>query len=286
MPGQRTLDGKFVLVTGASSGIGEAAALGFARAGAHLILTARREERLLALADRLRSVCTGCETLVVRADLTQREELERLAATALAWRGRVDVLVNNAGFGRLRWLEDLDPVNDVTAQISLDLVAPLLLTRAFLPAMIRQREGCIINVGSVAALIGVPTYTVYSAAKFGLRGMSEALRREVRPFGIQVCLLCPGSVSTEFGKHVQRDPRTQLRVARRVRLPAQQVGDRIVGLARRPRPMVVMPWYMGWLSTLNASLPGLSDSLIHRFYTARLRRQNLTDSAAPNARPS
>jgi short-subunit dehydrogenase len=283
---KRSLDGKLVLITGASSGIGEAAALAFAQAGALLILTARREERLQALANRLRGSSSGSETLVVRADLTQTGEIERLAAEALAWHGRVDVLVNNAGFGRLRWLETLDPLEDVVAQISLDLVAPLLLTRALLPAMIHQRDGCIINVASVAALIGVPTYTVYSAAKFGLRGMSEALRREVRPFGISVCLLCPGPVATEFGQHVQREARTEIAIARRLRLPAQQVADRIVGLARHPRPMVVMPWYMGGLSAVNSSLPGLFDLLIDRFYMGRLRGRKPRGGAAPPAHPS
>ncbi len=284
MPGKGTLDGKVVLVSGASSGIGEAAALAFAEAGAHLILTARREDRLQALAEQLRSTSPRSETLVVRADLTEMRDLENLAAKALAWRGRIDVLVNNAGFGRLRWLEELDPAEDVVAQITLDLVAPLLLTRAILPAMIRQRGGCIINVASVAALIAAPTYTVYSAAKFGLRGMSEALRREVRPFGIAVCLLCPGPVATEFGQHVQRDARTELAIARRLRLSAQAVGDCIVGLALRPRRMVVIPRYMGWLAVVNSSMAGLFDLLIDRFYVARLRRNDQSGGAAPRAR--
>ena len=284
MPGKRSLDGKVVLITGASSGIGEAAALAFAQAGAHLILTARREARLHALRDRLRGAFSRCETLVVPADLSQMRDLENLAAQALAWRGRVDVLVNNAGFGRLRWLEELDPAEDVVAQITLDLIAPLLLTRAILPAMIRQRGGCIINVASVAALIAAPTYTVYSAAKFGLRGMSEALRREVRPFGIAVCLLCPGPVATEFGQHLRRDSRTELAIARRLRRPAHEIGERIVGLARRPRRIVVIPWYMGWLAVINSSMAGLVDLFIDRFYVARLRRDDRSGGAAPGAR--
>ena len=279
-----SLDGKVVLITGASSGIGEAAALAFAAAGAHLILTARREDRLQALAERLRTSSSRCEILVVPADLSQMRELEDLAAKARDWRGRIDVLVNNAGFGRLRWLEELDPADDVVAQIMLDLVAPLLLTRAILPTMIRQRSGCIINVASVAALIAAPTYTVYSAAKFGLRGMSEALRREVRPFGIAVCLLCPGPVATEFGLHLRRDSRTEIAMARRLRRSAQEVGDRIVGLARRPRRMLVIPWYMGCLAVINASMAGLVDLLIDRFYMARLRRDDQSGGAAPPAR--
>jgi len=272
MTGTNPLNGKVVLVTGASSGIGEATVREFARAGAWVILTARREERLRALADRLRAESPQSESLVVRADLTVPSELDTLASQSLAWRGRVDVLVNNAGFGRLRWLEELDPQADVIAQVSLDLVAPTLLTRALLPAMMHQGSGSIINVASVAALIAAPTYTVYSAAKYGLRGMSEALRREVRPFGITVSLLCPGPVATEFGQHVKRDARTALAVADRMRLPVEYVAQRIVRLATHPRRMVVIPWYMGWLAFINAHAAGLADALIDRYYVARLRR--------------
>jgi short-subunit dehydrogenase len=272
MTGTSSLNDKVVLITGASSGIGEATAREFARAGAHVILTARREDRLRALADRLRAEAPQAESLVVRADLTNLSELDTLASQSLAWRGRIDILVNNAGFGRLRWLDELDPQADVIAQVSLDLIAPILLTRALLPAMMQQGSGSIINVASVAALIAAPTYTVYSAAKYGLRGMSEALRREVRPYGITVSLLCPGPVATEFGQHVKRDARTELAVADRVRLPVEYVARRIVRLAIHPRRMVVIPWYMGWLAFINAHAAGLVDALIDRYYVALLRR--------------
>ncbi len=258
-------------MTGASSGIGQAAAWEFARAGAHLILTARREDRLRSLAETIRAQFPHIETLVVPADLTQTKHLESLTRQSLAWRGRVDVLVNNAGFGRLRWLDELDPHEDIYAQLAVDLIAPLMLVRALLPAMIRQRSGTIINVASVASLIAAPTFTVYSAAKYGVRGMSEALRREVRPFGIRVSLLCPGPVATEFGQHVRRDTRTELAIASRMRLSAEQVAQWIVRLAKHPRRMVVIPWYMGLLVVINAHGAGLADWLIDRFYVARLR---------------
>ncbi len=263
--------GKVVLVTGASSGIGQAAGWEFARAGAHLVLTARREDRLRSLAEKLRAEFPQVETLVVQADLTHTDQLESLIEQSLAWRGHLDVLVNNAGFGRLRWLEELDPLADIQAQIAVDLVAPLLLARALLPSMISRHSGAIINVASVASLIAAPTYTVYSAAKYGVRGMSEALRREVRPFGIRVSLLCPGPVATEFGQHVRRDTRTELAVANRIRLPAEVAARWIVRLALHPRRMVVIPWYMGLIVWVNAHAAGLADWLINRFYVARLR---------------
>jgi short-subunit dehydrogenase len=268
----RNLKGAIALVTGASSGIGYAAARSLARRGAHVIATARRVERLQALAAEIGRMDGGAETLVLPADLNMDGEWERVAREAEAWKGRVDILVNNAGFGRIRFLDALDPARDILPQIHLDLVIPILLARALLPGMIARRSGCILNIGSVASLIAVPTFSIYSAAKYGLRGFNDALRREMKEYGVDVCLICPGPVRTEFGLHSGRQPGWEDAGSERTTVEAEVLGELIVKTAERPRRCVVIPWYYRLPAILSNHMPGFVDFLTDRFYARPLRK--------------
>jgi short-subunit dehydrogenase len=268
----KPIAGLIALVTGASSGIGEAAARSLAKRGAHVVLTARRADRLNALAHEIRALGTGVEACVIMGDLTAPGEAERIAREALAWKGRVDVLVNNAGAGRMRFLESLDPQADLLPILNLNLAAPILLIRALLPAMLARSKGCIINVGSTSGLMALPTSTVYSASKFGLRGFNDALRREVRGMGIDVCLVSPGPVRTEFGLHSGRISGATEPSSMRIALPASAVGECIAGLVRRPRRQVVIPWYFTPAVWMFEMFPALADWMMELAYTRRLRR--------------
>jgi short-subunit dehydrogenase len=257
------MSGRVVIVTGASSGIGEATARAFGRAGDRVVLVARRVGRLQQLAAGLP------DALVVPADLTHVGDVERVPRAALARYGRIDVLVNNAGLGRYDWLEDL-PVAEIETQLQVNLLAPILLTRAVLPAMLAQRRGVIVNVGSVAGRIATPTMSVYNAAKFGLDGFSEALRREVGPQGIHVCLIAPGPVAgTEFGAHGAAEGGLRALRGRWGRLrwlhtDADRVAAAIVQLADRPRPRHVLPGIYRAMIAVNALAPGLVDRIVGR----------------------
>ena len=268
----KRLQGKVALITGASSGIGHATAIAFAEAGAHVILTARRQDRLRDLASWIQRQPAAPEALAIAGDLLRPEDICGIAASALAWKGHVDFLVNNAGFGRLRWLDELEAVHDIEEQIWLGLTSCVLLTRQILPSMMAQRSSCIINVSSLAGLLGIPTDSVYSAAKFGLRGFGEALGREVKGLGIHVCTFCPGPVATEFGSHAGRRAETAVWGASLWRLSAEPVAQRIVGLATHPRRLVVWPRTALPIVWLNTLFPGLMDLLVDHFYVRRIRR--------------
>jgi short-subunit dehydrogenase len=251
------MSGRTVIVTGASSGIGEAAARAFARARDRVVLVARRADRLEALAAGLP------ESLAVPADLTSPEDITRVVAAALARYGSIDVLVNNAGVGRYGWLERLSD-GDVGDQIAVNLTSPILMARAALPAMQRQGRGVIINVCSIAGKVGTPTTSIYNATKFGVDGFSQALRREVLPQGIHVCVVYPGpTAGTEFGARART---TGLRVASPswLRTSTEVVADVIVGLADRPRARRVVPWPYNAIIAINALWPGLVDLLVSR----------------------
>ena len=171
-----TLKDKVVFITGASSGFGADAALLFAAEGAQVILAARRQERLEALAGEITS--RGGQAFVLPLDVTNTSELQQAVHTILDKFGRIDILVNNAGFGRLTWLEELDPQADIQAMIDVNLTALVQLTRLVLPHMYARGSGHIINMASIAGYIPAPMYTIYAATKHGVRGFTNALRRE------------------------------------------------------------------------------------------------------------
>ena len=251
--------GKVVIVTGASSGIGEATARQFGREGAKLVLAARRVDRLEALAVEIKATGTGAETLVVQADLSKLEDIQTLIQKTLETFNRIDVLVNNAGFGRLDWLENLDPVKDIQAQFDVNVMGVVQTTRQALPVMIKQRFGQIINMCSMAGLVATPTYTVYAACKHAVHGFSEALRREVKPWGINVSMIYPGGVITEFQSHAGIKRKTNATTPKALLLTADQVGSAVVQLVRHPRAMWILPWTWSFTVWMNRNLNWLVD---------------------------
>ncbi|MBL8101598.1 MAG: SDR family oxidoreductase [Anaerolineales bacterium] len=260
------IKGKVVIVTGASSGIGEATAREFGREGAKVILAARRVDRLQALALEIDSMNTGAETLVIQADLSKLEDIQMLVSQTLERFKRIDILVNNAGFGRLDWLEKLDPVNDIQAQIDVNVMGVIQTTRQVLPVMMKQRAGSIINMCSMAGLVATPTYTIYAASKHAVHGFSEALRREVKPWGIDVSLIYPGGVVTEFSQHAGIRRKTKATTPKFMLLTAEQVAQAVVKLVRRPRRMWIIPWLWSVTMFMNRFVPGFVDyTTINRF---------------------
>jgi NADP-dependent 3-hydroxy acid dehydrogenase YdfG len=184
---------KVVVITGASSGLGEATARRLAREGAKLVLGARRLERLRALAEEL----SLGDDAVVQTDVTDREQVENLVKHAVQTHGRVDAIINNAGLMPLSPLEALK-VEDWDRTIDVNLKGVLYGIAAVLPHMKEQQGGHVINVSSVAGHTVNPGGAVYSATKYGVRVISEALRQEVKPYNIRTTVISPGAVATEL----------------------------------------------------------------------------------------
>lgn len=267
---KRTSEKAVALVTGASSGIGEATARLLAKHGFRVVLVARRAERLQALATEIEA--QGGEALAIVADLSRLEEVQRVASHTLERFGYVDVLVNNAGFGRLTWLEDLDPLADIQGQVQLNLLGLIWMTQALLPAMIARRRGHIVQISSVAGHVAPPMYSVYAATKFGVRGFSEALRREVRKYGIRVSVISPAGTATEFGRRAFVGERPAVSTPRRLTLKADDVARAVLGVIRRPRREVILPWVMNFTVAVNALFPAVVDWAVETFFVSRHRR--------------
>ncbi len=262
-------DQPVLLVTGASSGIGAAAARTFADAGYRVSMAARRLDRLEALEQEIEA--NGGQALAVAADLSAYEDIQKMVSVTLAQFRQVDVLINNAGFGRLKWLEELDPIADIQAQLQINLLAMILVAREVLPHMIERRSGHILNMSSIGGFVATPTYTAYSASKFGVRGFTEALRREVGVYGIHVTGIYPGSVKTEFKDHAGIERKTGQTTPEALRLEPEEVAQAMLKVITRPRRTVILPWQMRFSIWMNSLFPGIVDWIIEKRFT-RLER--------------
>ncbi len=268
----RQLSGQVVIVTGASAGIGAETARVLAAAGAHVIIAARRGERLAAVRAEIEAAGSGAATAVV-CDLTCADDRERLVRAALAINGRVAALVNNAGFGQ-RGPVELVPIEKIRENFELNLFSLIALTQLVVPHLRAQCDGRIVNVSSVAGRIARPLSSIYDATKHALEAISDGLRGELAPFGIKVIVVEPGFILTEFravADEVSRDVAAHAgpyapfytafaRNYERTRRVAGQPAD-IAALihtaltARRPRPRYASPAHAHVLLALKRLLP-------------------------------
>lgn len=190
-------DFSVTLLTGASSGIGLALAERLARRSGTLILVARREERLVQLAERLRIESPSCRVEVEVCDLSEVDAVERLGREALSRHGAVDLLVNNAGLGDIGLFEVSDARKNLS-MMQVNVVAPTMLTRLLLPAMIERGRGAILNISSGFGLVWMPGAAAYVGTKHYMTAWSDSLRCELTGTGVRVTQVCPGPVATEF----------------------------------------------------------------------------------------
>lgn len=193
------IEGKIVVITGASSGLGEATARLLSTQGASVVLGARRADRLNSLADELTGA--GGKALAITTDVTQREEVKQLVDAAVQAYGRVDVMINNAGLMPQSLLERLK-IDEWDRMIDVNIKGVLYGVAAVLPYMKAQKSGHIINVSSVAGHKVRAGTAVYAATKTAVRVISEGLRQEVKPYNIRTTVISPGAVATELPESV------------------------------------------------------------------------------------
>jgi NADP-dependent 3-hydroxy acid dehydrogenase YdfG len=223
------LAGKVVAITGASSGIGAATAVACARAGAAVALAARRKDRVDELAERIGNA------VAFETDVTDEEQCRAFVDGAAAQLGRLDVLVNNAGVMHLGSIED-SPTDEWRRMVNVNVLGLLYCTQAALPHMRRQGSGHVVNVSSVGGRVVGHWSGVYSATKFAVGAISEALRRETMDAGIRVTVLEPGRVETELRDHVRPEVLEQLgsAFANVTPLTAEEIADAIVWAVTQP----------------------------------------------------
>jgi short-subunit dehydrogenase len=248
------LDGAVALVTGASSGIGAAAAVALAAAGATLLLTGRDEVRLAGVAAQAGGT-------VLAADLAADGGAARLAEKALgAAPGGIDILVNNAGLGWAGPLGEV-PAGKAAELAAVNLTAPIELTRLLVPGMIERGRGGVAFVSSIAGVTGVRGEAVYAATKAGLATFAESLAYEVRGRGVTVSVIMPGVIDTPFFSRRG----TPYGRARPAPIPAGRVAAAIVSALEHDRPVVYVPGWLRFPAWLHGAAPGAFRALAARF---------------------
>ncbi len=228
------LDGRVAIITGASSGIGMAIARQFLAEGADLTVVARRVERLDALASEAQHLGRRC--VVVAGDVREEETARRAVEAALGELRRLDILVNNAGIGIYGDLVRTS-TDDYDQMMDTNMRSTFLFTRHTVPAMLERGSGAIINVASMAGVMGFAGEAAYCATKFAQVGFTQALDRELRPRGIKVGVVCPGGVKTEFAIGTGR---TEEGVAASGMLDADDVAQAVLFMATQPAGARIM----------------------------------------------
>lgn len=255
------------IITGASSGIGEACGRLFAREGYRVVLAARRIERLRVIEEEIRS--DGGTALAVQTDVSRLEDLENMVITTLAEFDRIDILINSAGIGKLTWFDEQSLV-DIQTQIDVNIRGVLWASRLVVPHMMERKQGHIINISSVAGFVAPPTYTTYGTSKFAVRGFTEALRSELKPWGIQVAGIYPGAVNTDFDKQAGVSWETDKTTPNWLLLQPEEVARSVLRVVKRHSPQRVIPRVMHLSIWLNAHMP----RLVRLAYRRLFRRGN------------
>ena len=254
------LNGKTVLLTGASDGIGAAAARIFHRRGARLVLVARREDALERVA------AEAGDAVAVVGDVTKPEVRARAVESALARYGRLDVLVNNAGVGMYVPAYRAD-MAQVRGMYELNVFAVLELVQLAVPHMRAAGGGMIVNVSSIAGKVPLPWFTNYAATKFALCATTDTLRIELKPFNIRCVTVCPGYVKTGFQDHsLAGRPPDRLWSMKKFAITAEQCAAALVRGVEREKRTVVTPALGGLLQPLYVVAPRISDWYLERIY--------------------
>jgi short-subunit dehydrogenase len=254
------MDGKVVVITGASMGIGEAIAKVFADKGARVVLLSRDANRAEAARHR---VGHTERTLAMACDVRNREEIDRALALTLHHFDRVDVWVNNAGVGIRDTVTDMEP-KALHELFETNFFGTIACMQAVVPAMREEGGGDIINISSVAGHIPVPLMAIYAASKFAMNAIGKGARPELKRDNINVLTVCPGYVSTEFGAHMVASRAENVRPLAVRGIPAERVARATYRGYRARKREVVVPWSMIPVIKLYQLFPGMVEWMLSK----------------------
>lgn len=247
--------GKIVVITGASSGIGKESALEFAKLRASIVLVSRDTNKLEEVAKELSKYQT--QILVCACDVSQKDQVNQMNKKVLEKFGTIDVLVNNAGFGIYGNFNDLK-VEEIESQMETNYLGMVYCTKTFLPKMLEQKSGHIVNVASVAASFGIPGMTGYCASKFAMLGFSESLYHELKGSGVGITVVSPIMVRTNFFNHNSFNKMPRYTTA----LSANAVAKAVVRAAFSPRLEIVVPQFVRIAIWFKQTFPYLINPIV------------------------
>ncbi len=239
MKRSKSFDGKVILITGASSGIGRATALAFARRRATTILVSRSREKLEQVAHEIASL--GSPVRVLPTDVTVREQVDAMTEKVHQEFGRIDILINNAGGGTAERVEDSNFADHARELLQVDFFGKVYCVQAVLPVMRRQGQGSIVNLSSVVGRKAFPGFGAYSVSMHAVGAFSDTLRQELHGSGIQVTTVHPALTRTAFFSHIPRRDMPKPFAFMKPMAP-EKVAQGIVRAVRKRSPRMVLPW--------------------------------------------
>jgi uncharacterized protein len=255
------IKGRVIVVTGASRGIGQSAALALGRAGARLALLARSPEVMRVATE---VVAAGGEARGYCVDLTDPAAVEQIGRQIVQDLGPPEIIINNAGAGRYLSVEET-PLEEAASMVASPYLAAFYVTRVFLPSLLERREGYIVNVNSPIAWLPWPGASAYMSARWALRGFTAALRTDLHGTGIRVLELVPGKVSSTYFEHNPNSEERLPKVTQWIRtLTPDEVAAALVEGIERDRREMVIPFMLHLAFILRAVAPGVVDGMMRR----------------------
>ncbi len=261
-----------VLITGVSSGIGQRLAIDLAARGATVVGCGRSQERLQETLLEMRR--TSPSSTVVVCDVSDHGQVKEMVRRVLSEFGKIDILINNAGFGLYQSFVDI-PLESVEGMVHTNFFGAVYCTKAVLPSMLEKRSGYIVNISSVAGMIGTPNMASYCATKFALIGLSESLYHELRPRGIHVSVICPGPVRTKmrllFDRMAPGAPGFLV-------LKPEEVSRAVIRSIQKEKFRVVIPFWLALACFIKGFMPNLFRLVSYQALRLRSARKTKRDS--------
>ena len=233
------IENKTIVITGASKGLGREMAIHLSQKNAHVILVARTETLLQQVKEEIEKL-TGNAPFVIRCDVSSESDVSRMAAMIKEKFHHIDVLINNAGFATYRVSENISN-QEMRRHFEVNFFGAYYCIKALLPLLKQSESGYVLNIGSLFSQVALAENSVYAATKFALAGFSEGLRRELKPFGIEVGLFLPGPMKTSFrenkGENTLKSPRSMT-------LEPKKVAATLEKMIRQQKKKVILPSWM------------------------------------------
>jgi short-subunit dehydrogenase len=259
---------KVVLITGASSGIGRETAIEFAKKGSQIILVARRKQKLDELQKELQKF--NITTLICPCDVSNKSQVSKMSKDVLEKFGHVDVLINNAGFAIYGYVSDLT-TEEIESQMTTNYFGMVYFIKNFLPSMIKNKSGHIVNVASVAASFGLPGIASYCASKFAILGFSEGLKYELKGTGVGITVVSPIMVRTDFFDHpsFKKMPKYSP-----ISLSKKIVAKAVLRAASSPRLEIIVPSVVRGAVWIKNTFPYLINPILGSTFKKQLDSKN------------
>jgi len=257
---------KIILITGASSGIGKQTAIEFAKKGANLILVARRKNKLELIANELEKF--NITILVCQCDVSDKVQVKNMSKIVLEKFGTLDILVNNAGFAIYGSVSELS-IDEIESQMKTNYFGMIYCIKNFLPHMLKKKSGHIVNVASVAASFGLPGITSYCGSKFAMLGFSEGLKHELKNSGVDITVVSPIMVKTNFFNHSSFEKMSSNFT---FSLNSKTVAKSILQASNSPRLEIIVPSFMRGVIWLKNTFPYFINPIMGKLF------KNLSDS--------